>query len=309
MSYVPNLLPESSRVDLGLNYDDPGKNFRKKKSSYWLAFSYLSASVAGIGSVATIFTRPGQGIILLCLALLLLPPVHFMLERKLRFRFTWIIKSFLCILLLFSVLGVSVAYDKKEKQQAILEKSEKEKQDAINEKSRTEAAKREKIRTDSLGLYLSKADNELGKHKYTEGITFLDKALNFATAKEEDSIRQKRADSYYKAGKYTAATEEYTHLVLEDYRQPQNLYQRALCYHQLKRKAEAVADLKNAIKLGNKDAEELHNKLNPIKRRITGYVTRCCDGSISSSAGSGTCSHHGGVCDWKEPQYEEYREY
>src|SRR5690606_41486298 len=87
------------------------------------------------------------------------------------------------------------------------------------------------------------------------------------------------------------------------------LYSRALCYSKSGQTADAVRDCRKAMKLGNKEANKLHEKINPIKKRIAYYVTRCCDGTTSNAKGRGACSHHGGVCNWNEPVYEEYRKY
>lgn len=63
------------------------------------------------------------------------------------------------------------------------------------------------------------------------------------------------------------------------------------------------------MKMGSTEAEKSYNKFNPLRKKVISYTTRCCDGTSSSSKGRGTCSHHGGVCNWNEPIYEEYRQY
>lgn len=90
------------------------------------------------------------------------------------------------------------------------------------------------------------------------------------------------------------------------------LYKRALCYVGLGQIGEAVADLKPAVEQGMVLAKRLYDSINPVKKRQIGTRIRCNDGWISPTREKhkpGTCSHHGGVKDWDEPVYEEYREY
>ena len=108
---------------------------------------------------------------------------------------------------------------------------------------------------------------------------------------------------------YEEAILAYYIAVLEQFNLKNVYFERAKCFEKVKERALAVRDLKNAIKLGNEDADKLHNKINPEKRKITGYVTRCCDGTTSNASGRGACSRHGGVCNWNEPVYKTYRLY
>ena len=74
-------------------------------------------------------------------------------------------------------------------------------------------------------------------------------------------------------------------------------------------KKQAVASFKEAASLNNFQGKKLYNRYNPIRRTIIGYVTRCCDGTSSGASGRGACSHHGGVCNWNDPIYNESRKY
>ena len=86
-------------------------------------------------------------------------------------------------------------------------------------------------------------------------------------------------------------------------------YQIALCYIGLSDKATAVQYLRQAINQNSERANELHNKINPIKKRLIGYTILCCDGTTTSNRGRCACSKHGGICNWNYPVYDEYRQY
>ncbi|RZJ84224.1 MAG: tetratricopeptide repeat protein [Chryseobacterium sp.] len=128
-------------------------------------------------------------------------------------------------------------------------------------------------------------------------------------AQLEKTIISTAANQYFKAKKYKSALTEYATLISFDNADSEIYYQRAYCYYKLGNLKEAVADLTHSKSLGYESAITLYNKVNPLKKRISYYVTRCCDGSTSSAKGRGACSWHGGVCNWNDPVYEEYRKY
>lgn len=127
--------------------------------------------------------------------------------------------------------------------------------------------------------------------------------------KEQINISSIKTFDLVKAGKYQKALPELNNLIAQDVTNSDLLYNRAICYSKSGKIQEAVNDCKAAIQLSNKDAEKLHDKINPIKKRVSYYITRCCDGGTSNAKGRGACSGHGGVCNWNEPVYEEYRKY
>lgn len=88
-------------------------------------------------------------------------------------------------------------------------------------------------------------------------------------------------------------------------------YKKGVCSNKLGDISQAIVNFKYASDLGNYEAEKEYNRVNPIIRRIIGYQTVCCDGTYSPSnaKGKGACSHHGGVCNWNKPIYEEHRKY
>jgi tetratricopeptide (TPR) repeat protein len=95
-------------------------------------------------------------------------------------------------------------------------------------------------------------------------------------AKENIDNSRIRAFDLVKSGKYQDALSELNKLIEKDANNSDLLYNRALCYSHTGKIREAVAD---------------------------------CDGSTSSATGRGACSHHGGVCAWNAPVYEESRKY
>lgn len=157
--------------------------------------------------------------------------------------------------------------------------------------------------------YYNLSDSLAERHKWKPACAFLDSALNHCVTQSKDSLIEKRASYLFKLKDYTNAAEDYSVLILKGVNTKENLYSRAVCYKKTHKIQEAVNDLKAAMKLGNLEAEKLHEQINPEKKRVAYYVTRCCDGSTSNATGSGACSHHGGVCNWKDPVYETYREY
>jgi len=169
--------------------------------------------------------------------------------------------------------------------------------------------KAETARIDSLTTFKNNANEQIELKNFEVGIQYLDSALAIANYSEENEIIAQKAQINFDLKKYDDAISNYGILIASSYSLKESHYQRALCYNKQKKTQETVDDLVKAIELGNTDANELHEKINPIKKRVSYYVTRCCDGTTSNSTGRGTCSHHGGVCNWNEPVYEEYRKY
>lgn len=169
--------------------------------------------------------------------------------------------------------------------------------------------KAEEARVDSLNIYKDKATEQIENKKFEFGIQYLDSALVFANSSEKNEIILQKAQVSFDNRKYDDAIVSYAILIDATHNLKETYYQRALCYQKQRKTQETVDDLKVAIELGNTEAQELHDKINPIKKRVAYYETRCCDGTTSNAKGSGACSHHGGVCNWNDPVYEEYRKY
>lgn len=311
MRYVPDLIPEKSKV-LKDHFKESNHLDKKSKNTKIDFLRWLG------GIILLIFALMSLKHLVLTLVFgfigfIILPPGHNWIERKLKFCFTTKIKSILgAVLFLFSLplLGHYNEVDKKEAY-ALKVKAE------YAEKIKEEHQRKEKIRNDSLIFYID-ASSQLTKiHKTDEAVKQLKKAISFAAlpednvkiVSEKNNILRIKAFDLIKSERYKLALSILDTLVIKDQNNSNLYYNRAICYNKTGKIREAVYDCRQAIKLGNSAADKLYNKINPIKRRIAYYVTRCCDGTTSGSTGRGTCSHHGGVCDWNEPVYEEYRKY
>jgi tetratricopeptide (TPR) repeat protein len=127
-----------------------------------------------------------------------------------------------------------------------------------------------------------------------------------------DSARyyKSKADSLLKKQKFAAAMLQYSDALRLGYTNDSVWRGRGKCLIKLGMRREAASDLKQIQDVTDED-KKLYDKANPIKKRITGYCSKCCDGTFSPSCatGRGACSHHGGVCEPNAPEYEEYREF
>jgi hypothetical protein len=170
-------------------------------------------------------------------------------------------------------------------------------------------AEKEKLRQDSLSYYTSTAEEQFKLKKYDIEKLYLDSALVYALDSDKSDLIYKKAEASFLLKMYDESISFYTDLIAVKYNLKDTYYQRALCYLKERKTQESVDDLVQAMLLENKDAESLHEKINPLKKRVSYYITRCCDGTTSNATGRGACSHHDGVCDWNEPVYEEYRKY
>lgn len=231
-------------------------------------------------------------------------------ENVLRIKLVPKVKLFITGLLIIFSIPVSIASHhfqlKKEKEKALLAKEEKQKKE-LEEKNET-------IRKDSLNYYLKLLN---APSKDIDGaLRLIDRANTFAKFSDEldqltnkrNTLRSLQIDLLIKNRNYRDALGKLDDLIAQN-KNVDHYYQRAICYQKLKQPQEAVNDLNAAIALGSTAAQRLYNKINPLRRRIIGYVTRCCDGTTSNARGRGACSWHGGVCNWNEPEYQEYRQY
>lgn len=118
-----------------------------------------------------------------------------------------------------------------------------------------------------------------------------------------------RSQDLLNAGDLDNALQDLDYLAKKLFKPREVHFLKGKVWHRKNNTFEAVKSLRTAISFGNNEAGEFHERINPIKKKIIGYVTRCCDGTTSQSKGRGTCSWHGGVCNWNEPIYQSYREY
>jgi tetratricopeptide (TPR) repeat protein len=310
MRYVPNLIPKESKVlpdyFVGDSYDF------KDTYSEMITLSYFGLTCCLI-LVFFLYRYPYLIIIFLFLSFLFLPQGHKWIERTFKFRFTKIIKSIFCLLVLLTAIPAALHYREiniKEAEQIRIAKKQAEQEKLI-------AEQKEQQRKDSLNFYLQAGIVLEKSNKEEEAINKLNYALSFThTADEKLLVRTEKINvlkpqalKLIKAGKYETAIKILTNLIQLDLSNGTLFYNRAICYNKLGKIQAAVNDCRNAIPLGSIEASKLYEQLNPIKKRITGYHRQCCDGTTSYSEGRGTCSRHGGVCNWNVPEYEEYRKY
>lgn len=225
------------------------------------------------------------------------------------------------LLIAFPLLGNYVSADEKMAlQQGLLDAKHAKEQAVIdqqNEVQRVIAVQKAKQQRDSLNYYLEAAQKLQKAHKSDAVEKTLALALALAATPEDRAdVERTRSDfntqntfALIKEEKYSAALPGIELLIAQRGSTPELLYNRALCYSKTGKEEQAVTDCKAAMQSGNKEAERLYEKINPIRRTVSYYVTRCCDGSTSNATGRGACSHHGGVCNWNEPVYEESRKY
>ncbi|MFB9075960.1 hypothetical protein ACFFLS_13585 [Flavobacterium procerum] len=310
MRYVPNLIPDKSKV---LGHYFKGNIHKPKKVS---SFQNVLRWIGGLFFMLIALSFLKHLILTLLFGLIgfmILPPGHNWLEKKFRFNLTTKIKSFSGVIIFLFSLPLLGHYDSLDKKEAQLLKFKIEQE----EKLKAEFQKKEKIRKDSLIFFINESKKQVDIHKTVEAKRILNKASFFARLPEdkekivveENNIAKVKAFDFVDSGQYKLAIPLLDTLISDDDDNAIFFYKRAVCYSKTGKIGEAVVDCKTAVKLGDTNAEKLHDKINPIKKRIAYYVTRCCDGTTSSSSGRGTCSHHGGVCNWSEPVYEEYRKY
>ncbi len=310
MRYVPNLIPDKSKV---LRDYFKGDIYEPRQPNQLLTvLGWIFGVFFLIGALVSI-SHPLQTLVFGLLGLILLPPGHRWIERKLRFRLTTKVKSILVAAIFISAMPLTNHYNSIDKNEA-LQLKQKEEQEA---KQKEEADKKELERKDSLNYHIQLVSKLKQDHKIDEATKQLGFALAFAStqadkdqiSKEKIAISTIKTFDLVKAGKYQNALPELNNLIAQDSSNSDLLYNRAICYSKTGKIQEAVTDLKPLVQAGNSEAIKLHDKINPIKKRITGYHRQCCDGSTSYSDGRGTCSGHGGVCNWNVPEYEEYRKY
>ncbi len=308
MKYVPNLIPREHRV-----LPDYFKQSPKPDVPGASPYQLLEYVGAGIFFLVGLSALPHLVMFLLsCLiGFILLPYGQSLLEKWLSFRMTGKIKLGACLMLCLIQTPFYAHYHKLDMEAQQIAQAEKERQYLLKK----EEERKEMARRDSLVLYLGLADTFENESKYDSALLSLDRADFFAnqgeTGSRKDAVVSKLARKLIEEKRYADAISA---LIPPLFRNPDNrdlLYDRAVCYAKTGDKAAAVTDAKRAIELGHAEAQALYDQINPIKKRVAYYQTMCCDGtpSPSNAKGRGACSHHGGVCNWNEPVYEEYREY
>jgi tetratricopeptide (TPR) repeat protein len=305
MKYVPNLIPSKSRVDLDLEFESVQKPAINQ--SIWFILSFVGSVPFLLAALMFIVPRFWQSLLLLVIGLALLPRGHRWIEEKLRFKFTWLIKTVFLSLLIVILIPVSQNYTDYYRGIEEKEQLEKTRQAEAELQKRLEEERKEKLRQDSLNYYSAKADEKIKAGQLRTAAKLLSSAIKFSN--DQNDLIQKRADCFFRTGQLGSAISDYSSLINSSHNTGDNYFNRAQCYVKNGQIRGAVSDLKEAMQLGDSRAETLHEQINPLKRRVAYYVTRCCDGSTSNAKGRGACSHHHGVCNWNDPVYEEYRDY
>jgi tetratricopeptide (TPR) repeat protein len=302
MKYYPDLIPEKHKPKIEINQYLGQDNKKNKQKTNLTPFFYIIAVFFVILFLSTVFTRFFSSIFFLGIGLIMLPAIHNKIEKTLRFTLNWKIKSSVILILFIPAFLISSNYIAKEKEIAKQDKIEQEIRISKEKAEKEKQAQIEQMRVDSLNYYTQTANELLLKAKYEQAFKKYEKAKLFTTSKSDFDFKQGQCLSGMK--KFDDAIAFFSNSGSSD-----ALYERAICYQKTGKIQEAVNDLKKAIELGNPDAEKLHNKINPILRKIIGYNTLCCDGTTSDARGRGACSSHGGVCNWNNPIYQEYRKY
>lgn len=304
--YVPNLLPDPPKYKFDNNIvSSSNKNIGKKILRF---FASLIGCFLIFSSIITLFFQFWSGFFLLVLGVLIFPLGHELLEKLLNFKLRIIPKFIFMLFLIFGILRVELYYIKKRQEaKEIIKESELKKAKEIQE-----AKQEEQQRKDSLSFFqnsiiaLINSEEEISKSTDES----VDKMFYYVKTKEDTLKTSSIAVDYFmKSEKYSLALIAISSLISSDYNLKESLFKRAKCYIKLDSMQLAVDDLRHSIKLGNDSAENLHNRINPVKKEFTGYTTLCCDGTTSSSRGRGACSRHRGVCNWNHKVYREYREY
>ncbi|TBO44260.1 tol-pal system YbgF family protein [Pedobacter kyonggii] len=308
--YIPDLIPQPAKVlpdYFNTKKNDPNKKPKKTGKEIIDTIIFIVLLIFA----AVYIPHPVISLVLGFAALVTLPSGRSWLEHKLRFSLTKRIRLGSYILAGITLIPLLVHYHHAD----IL--AEKQRiADLAREKRQQEIKKEEnRKRLDSLNLYLSRYSAQ--KHNPEKADAALVTAATFLTTiadtvalgkatNDRDSVR---GEDLLKWKKYQSALNHFDKMLGDHGEDPKLLYDRAYCYYKLGKIKLAVADLGRSRDLNYSGAKTLYNKINPLKRRISGYITLCCDGTTSGASGRGACSWHGGVCNWNSPIYEEYRKY
>lgn len=174
----------------------------------------------------------------------------------------------------------------------------------------------ERIKRDSFSHYLNQA-NLAEEKKPDSAIQYLNAGASFSqTAAEKNlvhtsinRIENNKIERLIRKKNYKRAISLLDSLIALDDSDDRFYLHRGICYQKSQKAQKAIPDFKKSADLGNQQAADLFEKMNPIRKYVVGYITLCCDGTTSGARGRGACSHHGGVCNWNQPVYEERRQY
>lgn len=309
--YIPNLIPEKHRVLPDYFKQIP---YKQPKDS-WILLMWLISIPLLLFAIVALPVSMGLGFCIFVTSFLICPLGHRFLEYSLHFTFTKNLKlKVIGSLTVFSILLTPEYIDKLKllRQNELISKAKLEKKKheenirALLKNKEVEA--NEKKRIDSLTFYISQAKTYRKNKKYSNAIKFYLKAQKYSIADDKDIISLGLANSYFENKNYKKALESFAGSGGND---ADTYYKKGICSKKVGNISDAIRNFKQASDLGDKKSEKEYNQVNPIIRHILYYQTVCCDGSYSPSnaKGRGACSHHGGVCNWNKPIYEEHRKY
>lgn len=306
MRYLKNLVPTEHKVLPDYFHNPQSKKGKGKQKPSAL---YTLISIAFFIAAACCTERFLITIVLGVIGWLFTTKGKTWFENKAQFKLTnkirWNFSAFLMLL----IIPLLAYYNYSDAEKGYKHELIRQKQ----EKFTTDSLKAEFIRKDSLHFYFKKLNQEDPQ----EAFAILQNVEKFAVAPREIDtfklikkvVSRRFAKSLVKKGQRKAALVVYNGLLEENPKDGDLLYDRANYFIEAGNIKAAVADLTTSIDAGNALASKLYNKVNPLRRKVAYYVTRCCDGTTSNATGRGACSWHGGVCNWNEPVYEEYRKY
>jgi len=288
----------------------PNNEGNKKHSvvtALYIILKYSLSIFFLIGGLALLYS-PLTGICNLLIGILLFPPIHKYIQQLLPFNLTRKGKG-ISVLILFIISIVALddpPSDGKTKEQVSLEKEQL-----------LENKKKDSIRRANLNHSIETAQVLFQNGEVDSALVAMNEALSFASVSNEfqrvnktrEDILHNAVESNIKKHRYKQALPYISELLAANDADTTLLVTKATCLHKTGETQAAVTTLKQAMTNGSISAFKLHENINPIRKRVAYYVTRCCDGSTSSATGRGACSHHGGVCNWNDPVYEEYRKY
>jgi tetratricopeptide (TPR) repeat protein len=306
MRYLKDLIPPEHRV-----MPDYFQQADVKTKSVTTRPSLLSTLISIVFFIATVycFDRPLIALLLMLGALLYTSKGKNWLEKKAEFRLTNKIRIGIHVGLLVFCLPLLFYYQRLEEQNTRM--AEQAKRQRI--KIVADSVGKDNLRKDSLDYFLKRMNIEDPQKSFAL-LKLLDKysisQKELDTAKKlRRAVSRRFAKSLLKKGRNREALDIYNGLLAQNSGDADLLYDRASYYLKIGKIKLAVHDLSSSMEAGSNLASKMYNKVNPIKRKVAYYVTRCCDGTTSNATGRGACSWHGGVCKWNDPVYEEYRKY
>lgn len=252
----------------------------------------LSVLLIAIG-LSLLFFKFWNGVALLSLGVYLYPAVQKRIAERLGLHYSYR-SNMVAVGLVSLLLLTNYSYDAG---QSDGQRSE-DRANEIKQQALVASQKR------SASLLVDSARQFLNQKSYKKALATIDRSLELAPG--NDTAELTKAAIQFELGHYGEAIAALDNISNTS---PEAHFLKAKCLIKTGPAASALTDLKIASESGIPEAGKLYNKVNPIIRKLSGYITRCCDGSISYARGRGACSHHGGVCDWNEPVYEEYRKY